>query len=149
MRDKKVLGSLRVLYLEDEPLISLDTADCLRELGFLEVVAVGRLKAAEDAYASQTFHLAILDINVDQGQTSLQFGKAAQQAGIPVIFASGNGADADILRKRGYRFLSKPFSPAQLEDEVLKALASDISRPVQDRRHPQRHLQASPPQSAS
>ena len=116
--DDRPYEDLRVLYLEDEPLISMDTADFLRELGFGDVRAVLKLKAAHAALDQGDFDLAILDINLGRGETSMELGRSLLAAGTPVIFASGNGADSKGLVAEGFRFLEKPFSHNGLKEEV-------------------------------
>lgn len=117
-----MFDALSVLYLEDEPLIAYDTSEHLKELGFAQVCAVYHLNAAEEAARDIDFDLAILDINVDKGQTSLALGAALAARGVPVIFATGNSCDQVSLREAGYSFLSKPFSLLALTDEIKVAL---------------------------
>ena len=112
----------RVLYLEDEPLIAFDTTQHLEELGFREVCTVYRLAQAEEVSEGQLFDLAIFDISVDRGTTSLALGKSLAARGTPVIFASGNGTEAQALRDAGHFFLGKPFSLAMLTQEIRRAL---------------------------
>ena len=116
--------NLHVLYLEDEPLIAFDTADSLSELGFTNVKSVYKLKAAERAAEASRFDLAVLDINVDRKQTSLELGKALLDQGTRVVFASGNSYDAKRLRADGSLFLDKPFSQQQLRTVLEEALAA-------------------------
>ncbi|MBD3666234.1 response regulator [Sulfitobacter aestuariivivens] len=113
---------LKILYLEDEPLVALDTSEHLEELGFSSVEAVSRLQRAEDLVAETTFDLALLDINVDRGQTSLELGEMLVEKGTCVVFASGNSSAAISLARDEYHFLDKPFSLAQLTQKLADAL---------------------------
>ncbi|NNE53537.1 MAG: response regulator [Sulfitobacter sp.] len=122
MTNSPFYSDLSVLYLEDEPLIAFDTTDFLQELGFSEVKSAYKLKSAEQAISEKTFDLAILDINVDNNQTSLLLGSQLAGEGIPVIFASGNSFDAERLRAEGFEFLDKPFSYEDLESAICSAL---------------------------
>jgi DNA-binding response OmpR family regulator len=112
-----------VLYLEDEPLIAFDTTEFLQDLGFSCVESAYKLKSAEKASTGRRFDLAILDINVDNNQTSLSLGARLAEGGTAVIFASGNSFDADKLRAAGYEFLDKPFSHHDLKSAITAALA--------------------------
>lgn len=122
MTNRPCYSDIKVLYLEDEPLIAFDTTEFLKELGFSEVKSAYKLKVAEQATEEKEFELAILDINVDNNQTSFSLGEKLAEKGTPVIFASGNSFDADALRAKGYEFLDKPFSYADLENLIARAL---------------------------
>ncbi|MEM1365196.1 MAG: response regulator [Pseudomonadota bacterium] len=122
MSDQADFSKYSVLYLEDEPLIALDTVDLLDELGFGDVKPTYRLKSANQAVEEQTFDVAILDINVDEDQTSLALGEHLQAQGTPVVFASGNGHQASELRGSGFVFIDKPFSKDALAGAVVHAL---------------------------
>ncbi|PVA05875.1 response regulator [Thalassorhabdomicrobium marinisediminis] len=113
----------KILYLEDEPLVALDTSEHLESLGFGQVEVAYRLASAEKKAAEGDFDLAMLDINVDGGQTSIALGQKLKESGVQVVFASGNSFEADRLCNEGFAFLDKPFSLGQLS-ETLKTLAS-------------------------
>lgn len=125
MTQKSPFQGLRVLYLEDEPLIAFDTSEHLKELGFESVVSVYRLDAAEAACQQEKFDLAVFDINVDQSQSSIPLGKQLQQEGVRVLFASGNGCDESMLLAAGHHFIGKPYS--------LDALTQKMRTMVQSR----------------
>ncbi|QJF51134.1 response regulator [Roseobacter ponti] len=116
-----MLDGLKVLYLEDELLVAMDTAEYLETLGFESVAVAYRLESAHELMENTDFDLAILDINVDRGQTSIALGRELAQAGTRVIFASGNGGDAAKLRSDGFEFLDKPFSLPALADKLQTA----------------------------
>lgn len=118
-------SDLNVLYLEDEPLIAFDTARHLEELGFSRVQTVYRLDAAEQAAESVPFHLAILDINVNNGLTSIDLGRKLREKGVPVIFASGNGANEEQLRDDGFLFVGKPFPLQVLTRTIQTGLSAN------------------------
>ena len=124
MTTSSSFSGLRVLYLEDEPLIAFDTAQHLTELGFEEVRTVYRLSNAESAAEEQRFDLAIFDINVDRGQTSVELGRKLAGEGVPVLFASGNGSDESSLCEDGHHFIGKPFSLAMLTAKLREVLAA-------------------------
>ncbi|WP_299281947.1 response regulator [uncultured Tateyamaria sp.] len=117
---------LKVLYLEDEPLVAMDTGAHLQTLGFETLEVAYKLAAAQELADRARFDLAILDINVDRGQTSIALGSALKNAGTAVIFASGNGTMANDLCRDGFEFLDKPFS--------LHALTAKLKQVVQDQR---------------
>ena len=111
-----------VLYLEDEVLIALDVSHYLGEVGFGEISVTHRLRDAWSAIDDRTFDLALLDINVDKQQTSIELGERLLSDGTPVIFISGSGAEREPLEGRGFRFVNKPFSHQALEHQIIAAL---------------------------
>ncbi|WP_375281220.1 response regulator [Pseudooctadecabacter sp.] len=117
-----------ILYLEDEPLIAMDTGDHLEDLGFARVNIAYRLAAAEKLVAELDFDFALLDINVDGGQNSLDLGRTLAERGTAVIFASGNSGAGRDLRAEGYSFLDKPFALAALTDHLAEMLSFQKER---------------------
>lgn len=119
-------SDLSILYLEDEVLISIDTSTFLRDSGFKEVKTVHRLKSAWDAVDGHHFDIALLDINVDGGQTAIELGQHLRSQNIPVIFASGNGGDGSRLEADGFQFIDKPFSYDALTEQLSRALHQPV-----------------------
>ena len=122
MNQENPFEGMSVLYLEDEPLIAFDTSEHLKEIGFGRVKSVYRLDSAQAAAREGTYDLAIFDINVDGGQTSIALGDELAGRGIPVIFASGSSSQKGKLEKNGHQFVNKPFSLAALTEEIRRAL---------------------------
>lgn len=121
-------SAVNVLYLEDEPFIALDTADALESFGFRDVVAVHSLASAE-RYASAThFDVAVLDINLGGGQTSLALGRSLKAKGTYVLFASGNSRNLDELVADGYGYLMKPFGVAELRNSIEKTICQPVAK---------------------
>lgn len=116
----------RVLFLEDQLLIAIDTGETLSELGIETVRVCHTLAAAEDACVKETFDLAILDINVDCNQQSYGLGQEFLNKGVPVIFASGTEIERARLCKEGYQFLPKPYAKESLRETILKALQDPV-----------------------
>ena len=109
-----MFDDLKILYLEDEPLVALDTGEHLKDLGFCDVKVVSKLSDAVALSGEEKFDLALFDINVDKGQTSLELGHELASRGTKVIFASGNSREGREIKGRGISFLDKPFSLDQL-----------------------------------
>lgn len=100
----------KILYLEDEILIALDTSEHLEQMGFDDVVVAHRLDQAVTASENIDFDFALLDINVDRGQTSLELGDTLKRNGVAVVYASGRSDRAEELRAKGFPFLDKPLA---------------------------------------
>lgn len=108
-----------VLVVEDSFLIAMDAADLLSELGARRVETAASVKEALSHLESQTFDLAMLDVNLGSEQ-SLPVAEVLASRGIPFIVASGYGESPDL--KQSYPpcvFVRKPFS----SDSLKSALA--------------------------
>jgi CheY-like chemotaxis protein len=120
------LNGLRILIVEDEAAISLLLEDMLLDFGCEVVGPAGRLAAALDLAASETFDLAILDVNV-AGESIYPVAEALEQRKVPFVFSTGYGSAGikDVYRDRPV--VQKPFAQSDLRQRLLSALESDRS----------------------
>ena len=110
----------RVLVVEDEPLVAFDNEHALSDAGFQVVATVPRADAAVAALASGV-DLVVSDIRLAEG-SGLDVARAAQAAGVPVLFVSGScPAEAESLAAG---VLTKPYAPRELVAaiEVIDAM---------------------------
>ncbi|MWB77392.1 response regulator [Pseudooceanicola sp. 216_PA32_1] len=112
----------RILYLEDEAIIALDTAEMLREIGFHDIDLCHSLEMAEAALGSARPDVALLDVNLSHGRTSIELGNQLLEAGVPVIFATGYSASSLPVDPRA-RVLEKPVA-ADVLFKTLRQAAS-------------------------
>lgn len=98
-------GALRVLVVEDEPVVAMCLEDILDALGCVPVGPAGRLSEGLALAESETFDAAILDINL-AGERSTPIAEALRARGVPFAFASGYGSapegfagDAPLIEK--------------------------------------------------
>ena len=111
-------GALRILIVEDEPLIGLGLKDCLERAGH-EVVWVQTDRAAYTALKGlgRAFELLILDIDLGQGTTGFDIARTARRTcpEVGVIFSSGSPPDwLDSFGVEKAVFISKPCTEAGL-----------------------------------
>ncbi|WP_375690900.1 response regulator [Pseudooceanicola sp. LIPI14-2-Ac024] len=111
----------RILYLEDEAIIALDTSDTLRDLGFEAIDLCHSLEMAEAAFSGTRPDLALLDVNLSHGRTSLDFGRRLREAGVPVVFATGYSADSLPVDDSAVVVVEKPLTPHALERALERA----------------------------
>ena len=112
---------LRVMVVEDEPLIALDIEAELTDRGFDIAGPFGSVADALACVAGDDVSIAILDISLGRGGNSFDIARALAAKHIPFIFLSGDA------QKRPEEFktrtvLTKPIDYAQL-DRSLKAAA--------------------------
>lgn len=111
----------RILILEDEWLVALDTAELVKELGFEVIGPVATVAKAFEIIETATADAALLDINLG-AEYSYPFALAMQQKNIPVTFVTGC-AEADIRPEfRSWARLEKPVSLQPLKTALLRML---------------------------
>ncbi len=116
----------RVLFVEDEAMISMLIEDMLLDLG-VEVVGPASKMADALALAREAdIEAAILDINLG-GQLTYPVAEVLKERGIPVIFATGYGADGALDRFSGCPTLQKPFSQQDFAEALAAACQQDAA----------------------
>jgi AmiR/NasT family two-component response regulator len=116
------LQGLRALILEDEALIAMDIEDTLEKLG-LEIMGWHRTVEGALAQIDEVApDLALLDINLGNGVTSLPVAQYLKNCRVPFAFLTGYGRSALLGDFPDVDVLSKPLDEARLI-EVLRRLA--------------------------
>jgi CheY-like chemotaxis protein len=117
---------LRVLVVEDEPIIGMMLQDTLLDLG-CDVVALAHHFEAAMSYADAAeLDVAVLDINL-RGTRSYPVADLLAERGIPHLFTAGYGVHLDPA----YRYapvLEKPIEMAELRDALVKVTSSAFLR---------------------
>jgi CheY-like chemotaxis protein len=118
------LRGLRVLILEDEPLIAMMTSRIVRELEAEVVGPFASITEASQALATPV-DAALLDVNVG-GQLVYGFADEIRNAGAPIIFVTGYQSGAIDPRFADETVLTKPVD----SDDLAAALAGASLRRV-------------------
>ena len=106
---QRTLAGLRILLVEDDPLICLDLETSLQDLG-ATVRSALTLEAALTSFEAEQPDVAILDFELN-GRTSGPLAGRAQQHGVPFLFLSGYGeTDGHFARWPGVTILVKPIA---------------------------------------
>ncbi len=117
------LRGLRILLVEDDPLIRLDLETSLAELGAI-VTAASEVSKALAALEASVLDFAVLDFELG-AETSEPIAEAVQARNIPFLYLSGYSEhDEHFGRWREIRVLAKPLSAARIArgiEDVLKA----------------------------
>lgn len=110
---------MRVLILEDDPLIALDLQAILEGEGH-EVVGIFDTMAEAREHLEDRFDYALLDIDVADGKT---FGLAAEllQRRIPFSFVSASRPGEVPAFLREATFIPKPFEEERILDSIAQA----------------------------
>ena len=112
-KDGKVIE--RVLLVEDNMIIALDTEESLLELGIADVDTVSSVSEARKRMATHAYDLALLDFNLGD-ETSLPLAHELVELGVPVAFATGYGdATPAIESFPKIGVLKKPYAREDIE----------------------------------
>ena len=121
MASERSAEGRQVLVVEDEITIVVMIEDTLLELGAEVVGPTAHLDAALRLAREAPIDAAVLDINI-QGGNSYPVADILAERTIPFVFCSGYGDWALEQRHRDRPRLRKPFTSRDLEVRVLELL---------------------------
>ena len=117
-------GPMRVLIVEDDPLIAMDVEMAFEDAGH---AVVGMARTADEAVALARRHepsLVVMDLRLADGTSGADAAREIRTfSGVAIAFASGNidPAVRDELRAfEPIAMLPKPYSP----NELLRAVGA-------------------------
>ncbi len=107
---------MRILILEDDPLIALDLQLILESVGH-EVVEVCENLVGVHRNLDRRFDFALLDVDLPDGKS---YGVAAwlEERKIPYAFVSGSQESERPANLRHATFISKPYQRAAIVNSV-------------------------------
>ncbi|NYT39179.1 response regulator [Sphingomonas sp. R-74633] len=106
------LDGLRVLIVEDEPVVAMYLEDMLEALGCETIGPASRLAEGIALAEAGGFDAAILDINLG-GERSTPIAQMLRERGLPFAFASGYGNPPEGFGE-GVPMIEKPYREAQV-----------------------------------
>lgn len=90
MFGRKKRRIVRLLVVEDEPLIAFDTEHLLTDAGYEIVATVDRVADAIVVLRSDdAVDLVLVDVNLADG-SGIDVARTAAEGGVPVLFVTGN-----------------------------------------------------------
>jgi DNA-binding response OmpR family regulator len=117
----RLLDGCRILVVEDQYLVAMQTADAIRGAGGEVVGPFGHLEPAHEALRRTTPDAAVLDIKLDSEQT-YALARELVARGTVVVLLTGFGAESLPDDVRRLPRLVKPFR----RDELVAALHGAI-----------------------
>jgi CheY-like chemotaxis protein len=112
------LIGLRILLIEDEPIVAVLAEDMLDAIGCVVASTVATVADARTAIASLSFDVAMIDINLD-GEDGLTVADALRARGIAYVVTTGYDARGVAP---GHPVLSKPYALSDLESALLRCV---------------------------
>lgn len=110
----------KVLLVEDNPIIAMNTEAMLEDLGVAQVLSASTVKQAIEHANSGGVDFAILDLRLADGEDSLPVAVHLTELGVPFVFATGFGEAIELGYDLGPTgVLAKPYRFEDLERVML------------------------------
>lgn len=130
MRDNSI-NQVKILVVEDEPFIALELQDTLHEAGYSVVGPALTFQQAVNLFESLPFNIALLDINIGQGEMIFPIAERIHRKHIPIAFVTGYGAHAILPEElRTCPVVEKPVNPKELLKVVRKLEHQMLHMPI-------------------
>lgn len=121
-----------VLIVEDQLLLAMTVRDALEDHGYRVLELAIRNQEALDSVAATRPDLALVNIELADGDDGSVLAGTLTVLGIPVVFISGQASRIEASRDAGIASMPKPYDAADMVaavDYVFRHLAGDESRP--------------------
>ena len=122
------MNECKILVLEDEALIAIDIEMTLEEAGHRNIVLCHSVEDALAQIDRTKPEIALLDVNLGKGHTSIPVAERLHDLGVPFFFLSGY-TEATVSLPDGLesiKRMSKPFQSSELIAAVQTMI--DLSR---------------------
>jgi CheY-like chemotaxis protein len=113
--------ALRVLIVEDEPVVAMCLEDILEGLGCAVVGPAARLSEGMTLAERGAIDAAILDINLGGSDRSTPIAELLRDRGIPFAFASGYGAVPEGFAAETL-LIGKPYGERDVEEALRRLI---------------------------
>lgn len=115
------LAGLRVLIVEDEPLVAKFLEELVTELGCVVAAVASNVDEATEKVSSTEFGMAILDLNLN-GARAFRIAESLARKRVPFVFATAYGRGGVPQGWPRVPVLAKPFGKHQLRWALTSAL---------------------------
>jgi two-component system OmpR family response regulator len=113
--------SVRILVVEDDPLVREVIIDMLQDAGYSVLVGCNGAEARPLLDAGSV-HMLITD-QLMIGEVGEHLADYAQSLGMPALLISGDAASIEGLQEGHHPFLRKPFRLPELQQKVREVLS--------------------------
>lgn len=109
-----------VLVVEDEALIRMNSAEVIRDLGFEVIEAVDAAHAVELLESVSGITVVFTDIQMPGSMDGLLLAAVVRNRWPPIalLVTSGKLRPASSDMPAGARFISKPYLPSELKEQL-------------------------------
>ena len=117
----ETVRNLRILVVEDEPLIVMLIEDALAELDCTVAAVASTLAEGLEKADTLDFDAAIVDVNLG-GASAIPVAELLAHREVPFVFSTGYGGGAELDSFSGVPVLSKPFRTSEIGDCLEAAM---------------------------
>lgn len=111
---------MRILVVEDEPLLAMLLEESLAELGYESGGAAATVEQAMTMLDEQSFDAALLDFSLSDDMTSAPVAERLKREGKPFCYLSGHTSIAPEESAPSAPLLTKPVSLAMLRGALAQ-----------------------------
>ena len=116
-----LLAGMRVLVVEDDDIVATDVTDVIERADGEVVGPVKSIKEAGRVVKTDTFDVAVLDINLADGEVTPVL-ESLYARKVPMLVYTGTALPEGVARRHpDLTVLDKPVLPARLLGEIIKA----------------------------
>ena len=120
--DHRPLSEVRVLVVEDDPLMAMDLEDTLADAGAVVVDLCRTLDEAMARANGDDFAVAVLDFGLGR-DTASPVARRLVRRGVPFILYTGKSSGDPSLAEWACPIVQKPASPRELVSAVRTVLS--------------------------
>jgi DNA-binding response OmpR family regulator len=120
------LPPLRILYLEDNPLIVFHVEAMIEDLGYVFAGSAGSFAELVAGFDAFEMDAALVDIDLADGRTGPAAAAWLQERGIPSIFVTGQMGVAAEYPALSLGAIAKPISAQELAEKLEWFLRKDL-----------------------
>lgn len=117
-----ILDGKTILLVEDEVLAVERVTQQLCAIGIKRVIHTTTVDQALDALCDAEIDLALLDVNLQGDETTIELGRLLSTEHVPLVFYSGFNPESMARATRGHEFMEKPLSTPRLKAALQRAI---------------------------
>ena len=118
LRNNHSRGPMRILYLEDNPLLAFHVEQMIEDAGHTSAGSVASFSELKETFAALRFDAALVDIDLADGPTGPEATAWLHNRGIPAIFVTGQGQLAAQHTDVSLGWIDKPISTEDFTNKV-------------------------------
>ena len=112
------MAPLRIIYLEDNPLIAFHVEQMIIDSGHIFVGVLESFIQLKRQFASLNFDAALVDIDLADGRTGPLAAQWLKQHSVPVIFVTGQDTVAEEFEFLARAIVRKPINEFHLINAI-------------------------------
>ena len=119
---------VNILIVEDEPILALATKKMLLKMGYLKVEVAHKQSSAISILLNDKVDLAILDINLGNGEEGIELAKMCLELNIQFFYISSYSDTATLdkaLKTNPGAYIIKPFLTVNLYSAIALTIGTN------------------------